>query len=209
VSDRILCSLPGGQPQDGTPPRVGSEPRHLRRRPFYLRLLLLLALSAIHAPLVEFKKPVIFEQIGKLTGVAAYLYVHIELSISSIEQQLSKYRQLLLTKLGNEVSIYQFLMGTDDPAVYRERMGTNGANSKTVDATVPWAIKVNTQLRKKVVKLHLHDVDDIDHHVSSLRNALPRMPSSNEDQIHLNPPVHRSPNFQPGASLYTSLSRHS
>jgi hypothetical protein len=50
---------------------------------------------------------------------------------------LSKYRQLLLTKLGNEVSIYQFLMGTDNPAVYRERMGTNGANNKTVDAHRP------------------------------------------------------------------------
>ncbi len=139
-------------------------------------------------PLVELKKTFIFKQIGKLAGVTAYLYVHIELSISSIEQQLSKYRQLLLTKLGKEVNIYQFLIGTDDPAVYRERMGINSANSKTVDATVPWAIKVNTQLWKKVVKLHLRDVDDIDHHVSSLQNALPRMPSSNEDQIHVKPP---------------------
>jgi len=91
---------------------------------------------------------------------------------------LSKYRQLLLTKLGNKVSIYQFLMGTDDPAVYRERMGTNGANNKTMDATVPLAIKANTQLWKKVVELHLHDVDDIDHHVSSLRNALPACPAA-------------------------------
>jgi hypothetical protein len=101
---------------------------------------------------------------------------------------LSKYRQLLLTKLGNEVSIYQFLMGTDDPAVYRECMGTNCANNKTVDATIPWAIKANIQLWKKVVELHLCNMDDIDHHVSSVRNALPRMPSSNEDQIHVKPP---------------------
>ncbi len=52
-----------------------------------------------------------------------------EFSISSVEQQLSKYRQRLLTKLGNEVSIYQFFMGNDDPAVYRERMGTKDASN--------------------------------------------------------------------------------
>jgi len=166
----------------------GSKLRNLCRRPLYLRLLLLLALSVIHAPWVESKEAVIFEQIGELAGVTAYLHVHIELSISSVEQQLSKYIQLLRTKLGNEVSIYQLLVGTDYPAVYRERMGTNSANNKTVDATVPWAIKANTHLWKKVVKLHLRDVDDIDHHVSSLRNVLPRLPSSNEDQIHIKPP---------------------
>jgi hypothetical protein len=44
-----------------------------------------------------------------------------------------------------------------------------------------------------VVEVHLRDVDDIDHHVSSLRNALPRMPSSNEDQIHVKPPYTNPP----------------
>jgi hypothetical protein len=101
---------------------------------------------------------------------------------------LSKYRQLLLTKLGIEVSIFKFLMGQDDPAVYKERMGTNNNNKSAMDASMPWAIKANAQLWKKVVELHLCDMDDIDHHISSLRNMLPRLPNCNEGQIHVKPP---------------------
>jgi hypothetical protein len=41
------------------------------------------------------KEAVIFEQIGQLAGVTAYLHVHVELSISSVEAQLAKYHELL------------------------------------------------------------------------------------------------------------------
>jgi len=91
------------------------------------------------------------------------------------------------------MSIYQFLMGIDDQAVFREHMGTNGTNNKTVDHTTVWSIKANTQLWKKVVELQLCDVDDIDHHVSSLRNVLPYLPSCDEDQVHVKPPYADSP----------------
>ncbi len=57
------------------------------------------------------KEAVIFEQIGQLAGVTAYLHVHIELSITSVEQQLDKYQQLLVTKLGTEESIATFMLG--------------------------------------------------------------------------------------------------
>jgi hypothetical protein len=56
----------------------------------YIRLLPLLFLLFVNAP-VSSKEAVIFEQIGQLAGVTAYLHVHIELSITSVEQQLSKY----------------------------------------------------------------------------------------------------------------------
>jgi hypothetical protein len=56
----------------------------------YIRLLPLLFLLFDNAP-VSSKEAVIFEQIGQLAGVTAYLHVHIELSITSVEQQLSKY----------------------------------------------------------------------------------------------------------------------
>jgi hypothetical protein len=65
----------------------------------------------IQAPWAESKEAVIFEQIGQLAGVTAYLHVHIELSITSVEQQLSKYRQLLVTKLGTKESIQTFMLG--------------------------------------------------------------------------------------------------
>jgi hypothetical protein len=58
----------------------------------YLRLLPFLLALFTNAP-VSSKEAVIFEQIGQLAGVTAYLHVHIELSITSVEQQLSKYRQ--------------------------------------------------------------------------------------------------------------------
>ncbi len=70
----------------------------------YIRLLPFLSIIFVNAP-VSSKEAVIFEQIGQLAGVTAYLHVHIELSITSVEQQLDKYRQLLVTKLGTEESI--------------------------------------------------------------------------------------------------------
>ncbi len=70
----------------------------------YYRLLPLLLALFINAPVAS-KEAVIFEQIGQLAGVTAYLHVHIELSITSVDQQLDKYRQLLVTKLGTEDSI--------------------------------------------------------------------------------------------------------
>jgi len=91
------------------------DPRLPGRRSIYLRLLLALSVSVIQAPWTESKEAVIFEQFGQLAGVTAYLHVHIELSISSVEQQLSKYRQLLVTKLGNEESIRNFMLGQFTP----------------------------------------------------------------------------------------------
>jgi len=44
-----------------------------------------------------------------------------------------------------------------------------------------------------VIDLHLCDVDDIDHHISSLQNVLPHLPNSNEDQIHVKPPYTEPP----------------
>ncbi len=76
------------------------DPRLPSRRSIYLRLLLTLSVSVIQTPWTESKEDVIFEQFGQLAGVTAYLHVHIGLSISSVEQQLSKYQQLLVTKLG-------------------------------------------------------------------------------------------------------------
>jgi hypothetical protein len=80
----------------------------------YYRLFPLLLPLLINAP-VDSKEAVIFEQIGQLAGVIAYLHVHIELSITSVEQQLDKYRQLLVTKLGTEDSIRHFMLSQYEP----------------------------------------------------------------------------------------------
>jgi len=169
-----------------------NDRRQCRLQPFYLGTLLLLALTVFHVPWVDSKEVIVFEKIGELAGVTAYVDVHIELSIFPVEQQLSKYRKLLLTTLGTEVSIFQCLMGQDDPTVYKEQMGSSTSKS-AIDASMPWAIKANAKLWKKVVNLHLCDMDDIDHHISSLRNALPRLPNCNKDQIHVKLPYTEPP----------------
>ena len=58
-------------------------------------LLLTIILLSLPDPRTEAKEAVIFEQIGQMSGVTAYLHVHVELSISSVEAQLNKYYTLL------------------------------------------------------------------------------------------------------------------
>jgi len=167
------------------------DPRLPGRRSLYLRLLLTLSVSAIQAPWAESKEAVIFEQIGQLAGVTAYLHVHIELSITSVEQQLSKYRQLLITKLGTDESIRTFMLGQFDPDVRSPpKSGSSmtkppAGNFSNSAAMTIWA---NSMLWQKIAALHLRDVDDIEHHISSLRNALPPIPGKNPDQVHVKSP---------------------
>ncbi len=68
------------------------SPGHKRNRIAMPRLLLLFLLS-LRLPDVGAKEAVILEQFGQLAGITAYLHVHVELSISSVEAQLGKYRQ--------------------------------------------------------------------------------------------------------------------
>jgi len=164
------------------------DPRLASRRSLYLRSILIISLTVIQAPWTESKEAVIFEQFGQLAGVTAYLHVHIELSISSVEQQLSKYRQLLITKLGTEESIRNFMLGqftpTPRPGVTTPVPEYLGNFTNSAAAT----IRANSMLWQRIASLHLRDVDDIEHHISSLRNALPPLPGQNPDQIHVKSP---------------------
>ncbi len=55
-------------------------------------------------------------------------------------------------------------------------------------SSAAWAVRANTMLWKRIAVLHLHDVDDIEHHISSLQNALPPMPGQDQDQVHAKSP---------------------
>jgi len=164
------------------------DPRLPGRRSLDLRLLLTLSISTIQAPWAESKEAVIFEQIGQLAGVTAYLHVHIELSISSVEQQLNKYRQLLITKLGTEESIRTFMLGQFDPEVKSPKSSTTKPPAGNFSNSAAMTIRANSLLWQKIAALHLRDVDDIEHHISSLRNALPPIPGQNPDQVHVKSP---------------------
>jgi hypothetical protein len=128
---------------------AAARPLSLRIRA-YVRLLPLLFLLFVNAP-VSSKEAVIFEQIGQLAGVTAYLHVHIELSITSVEQQLSKYRQLLITKLGTEESIRTFMLSQYDPDP--KPPVSPGSNDPKVNQSNSAAYVI--MLWKKIAALHL------------------------------------------------------
>jgi hypothetical protein len=96
----------------GVPIRAhpGQSPAHGKNKPT-LHLLLLFVLS-LHLPDVGAKEAVIFEQFGQLAGITAYLHVHVELSISSVEAQLSKYRQLLKQNCDSELAVLNYMLTT-------------------------------------------------------------------------------------------------
>ncbi|MFN9981425.1 MAG: hypothetical protein ACK53Y_15980, partial [bacterium] len=83
-----------------------------------------------------------------------------------MEQQLSKYRQLLITKLGTEESIRNFMLGqftpTPKPGVTTPVPEYLGNFTNSAAAT----IRANSMLWQRIASLHLRDVDDIEHHIS-------------------------------------------
>jgi hypothetical protein len=165
--------------------REAAAARRLSARfQMYYRLIPFLLALFVNAPVAS-KEAVIFEQIGQLAGVTAYLHVHIELSITSVEQQLDKYRQLLMTKLGTEDSIRHFMLSQYEPQVKAtvffsdSRVNLNRTQKPNTEAAN--LVRANTMLWKRIADLHLRDVDDIEHHISSLRNALPPIPGRNPD----------------------------
>jgi hypothetical protein len=137
---------------------------------------------------VSSKEAVIFEQIARVT---AYLHVHIELSITSVEQQLTKYQQFLVTKLGTEESISSFMLGQGEYEPKPPPMpGPNDPKPRGGNHSprAAWTVRTNTMLWKRIADLHLHDVDDIEHHISSLWNALRRLSGHGQDQVHVKSP---------------------
>ena len=81
--------------------------------------------------------------------------------------------------------------------------GSTGSNDPKVNQSnsAAYVIRANTMLWKKIAALHLRDVDDIEHHISSLRNAIPPMSGQNQDQVQDQVP-------QRGIVLRPSLPRY-
>ncbi len=71
---------------------------------------LLCCVLIISSPSVQAKEAVIFEQIGQHAGVTANLHVQVELSISSVEGQLDKYRQLLKKNCDTEMAVLNYML---------------------------------------------------------------------------------------------------
>ena len=89
-----------------------------------------------------------------------------------MEQQLDKYRQLLVTKLGTEDSIRHFMMSQYEPeakaTVFFSDPRVNLNRTQKANSDAANLVRANTMLWKRIADLHLRDVDDIEHHISSL-----------------------------------------
>jgi hypothetical protein len=130
---------------------------------------------------VDSKEAVIFEQIRQLAGVTAYLHMHVELSISSVEAQLNKYQELLLEHCSSEDALVNFMstfpLDTDPNTAPRNYTVPNFSRPSAT-------VRARGKLWKKVPDLHLQGLHDIKHHVCSLWNALPPLPNWRANQIH-------------------------
>ncbi len=93
----------------------------------------------------------IFEQIGHLAGVTAYLHVHVELSISSAEAQLDKYLQLLKENCDTELNyMLAYVNTTISNFTLRKEYP-----EKSDDFPEKSMVKQNAKLWYRVAQLHL------------------------------------------------------
>jgi len=126
------------------------------------------------------KEAVIFEQVGQLAGVTAYLQVHVELSISSVEAKMEKYHQLLRKHCVTEAAILNYMLAYVNASDY---IRAEVYGNKPTDLPENSLVRENARLWHKIAQLHLRDIEDLEHNVGALRNALPTVPNSSSGQI--------------------------
>jgi hypothetical protein len=124
---------------------------------------------------------IIFEQIGSLAGSTSYLHAHITLSISSIEQQFNKYRQLVKTEYSNITRVHGMMKRLAQTKMLNQ--STNPTHTYFSDAYIYGTAVVWTNM----AKLHLEDMEDIQAHIESLRNLLPDIATKNQNQVSHDP----------------------
>jgi hypothetical protein len=128
---------------------------------------------------------VIFEQVGQLAGVTAYLHVHVELSISSVEAQMAKYQQLLRKHCSTETSVLNFMLTYINASDYIKAEVYGNKPEDLPQNSMVWE---NARLWHKIAQLHLREVEDLEHNVASLRNALPTIPNASYGRIPVSAP---------------------
>jgi len=168
----------------------GASPVPKRNRFITSRLLLIFIVS-ITLPDTGAKEAVIFEQFGQLAGVTAYLHVHVELSISSVEAQLMKYRRLLKENCGSEKDVLNYMLTYANTSIsnFTLRKETPNDPYELPEKTM---VRQNAKLWFKVSQLHLRDLEDMEESVATLRKSLPVIPNRNSGRIpvkaHYAPP---------------------
>ena len=137
---------------------------------------MIVILLSLPDPRTEAKEAVIFEQIGQMAGVTAYLHVHVELSISSVEAQLNKYHTLLQQNFNDHKAAFAYMT---------KYLGSNYTSTEKAKifqdqpSTLPNTTMVRGYIGQwvRIARLHLKDVGDMQQHLGMLRTALPVIPN--------------------------------
>jgi len=168
-------------PRIPTRAHPGLSPVHGRNKISALHLLLLFILS-LRLPDVGAKEAVIFEQFGQLAGITAYLHVHVELSISSVEAQLGKYRQLLKQNCDSELSVLNYMLTYVNTSITNFTLKKDFPD-RPEDFPEKSMIRQNAKPWYKVAQLHLRDLEDMEESIATLRKSLPVVPNRNTGKI--------------------------
>ena len=134
-------------------------------------LLLFLVSNQVNS---QAKENVIFEQIGELAGATSYLHSHITVSVSSIERQLTNYKNLLERDFSSSDNIFKLF-------------SKQSANITTLWSGAPYShqsLRNMAEVWRRVAVQHLADTNDIGDHIASLRNILPDIPARSSNQVY-------------------------
>jgi hypothetical protein len=125
---------------------------------------------------------VIFEQFGQLARITAYLHVHVELSISSVEAQLDKYGQLLKQNCDSELAVLNYMLTYVNTSISNFTLKKEYPD-KPEDLPEKSMIRQNAKLWYKVAQLHLRNLEDMEESIATLRKSLPVVPNRNTGKI--------------------------
>ncbi len=168
-------------PRIPTRAHPGPSPVPGRNKLSALHLLLLFILS-LRLLDVGAKEAVIFEQFGQMAGITAYLHVHVELSISSVEAQLMKYHQLLNQNCDSELSVLNYMLTYVNTSITNFTLKKDFPD-RPEDFPEKSMIRQNAKLWYKVAQLHLQDLEDMEESIATLRKSLPVVPNRNTGRI--------------------------
>ncbi len=144
--------------------------------------LLLIFILSISIPGSLAKEAVIFEQIGQLARITAYLHLHVELSISSVEAQLIKYCQLLKENCDSEPAVLNCMLTYVNTTISNFTLKRDYPDQPE-DFPEKSMVRQNAKLWFKVAQLHLRDLEDMEDSVATLRKSLPVVPHRNTVKI--------------------------
>jgi hypothetical protein len=106
----------------------------------------------------------------------------VELSISSVEAQLSKYHQLLKQNCDSELAVLNYMLTHVNTSISNFTLKKEYPD-RPEDFPEKSMNRQNSKLWYKVAQLHLRDLEDMEDSIATLRKLLPVVPNHNAGKI--------------------------